>query len=59
MKQILLMIAAVAGLSVTADEVVITDPAIKAMLGRKFKKPYGEFAPDETHRGGIGKSHLS
>ena len=45
MKQILLMIAAVVGLSVTADEVVITDPAIKAMLGRKFKKPYGEFAP--------------
>ena len=45
MKQILVMMAVGLSLSVTADEVVITDPAIKAYLGRQFKKPYGEFAP--------------
>ena len=45
MKQILVMMAAVVSFSVTADEVVITDPILKEELGPIFKKPYGKFAP--------------
>ena len=45
MKQILVMMAAVMSLSVTADEVVITDPILKEALGKQLKKPYGKFAP--------------
>ena len=45
MKQILAMMVALVGLSVMADEVVITDPVLKEALCKQLKKPYGKFAP--------------
>ena len=63
MKQILVIIAAVVGLSVMADEVVITDPVLKEVLGKMFKKPYGKFAPPmkltETEVEKVGALDLS
>ena len=47
MKQILvmMMVVVLVGQSVVADEVVITDPVLEEVLGKKLKKPYGKFAP--------------